>query len=348
MSREHSEEETEFIHHLKWERSHYLLEGERFIPCVYEGVEALPEGFNTIVIRLDGQLESAMDWTKPLQEAEATPHKILWKLDLGLFSRLKFPLENEMQFQSLGIALTHFRDHIWPRVAQKSLGVVLYEGGIDFTRGFPGEIDWSATKAAQQNACAAACVEYLGMLQDFLSDLIPVFVMLDAYHILDEVQQLRLLNPERWHRFHVILRHTHLPLGQMAWEGDGASGFVSLFARKTPPYLAPSIGLCIPSGDHFAADCLQELQNGLKRLTESNQPYRLIAESFLTTEWDGIDYLLFSPAGLSPQGKRKLAGFCAAGGVPVSLGLNPLGLPGELSIEKWVEIDTYSSVLHDK
>ena len=335
MSRDHSEEETEFVHHLKWERSHYLLDGQSFIPCVYEGVETLPEGFNTEVIRLDGQLSSVMEWTKQLEQAKASPHKILWKLDLGLFARLKFPLDNEMQFQSLGIALAHFRDQIWPQVAQKSLGVVIYEGGIDFTRSFPGEIDWSVSKSEQQISCAAVCVEYLGMLQDFLSDLIPVFVMLDAYHILDEVQQLRLLNPELWNRFQIVLRNNALPLGQMAWEGDAASGFVSLFVRKTPKYIAPSIGVCIPTGEHLSADCGQELQKGLNRLAAVNQPYRLIAEPFLSTEWDGIDYLLFSPIGLSAQGKRKLAGFCAAGGIPVNLGLKPLGLPGEIPLEKW-------------
>ena len=53
--------------------------------------------------------------------------------------------------------------------------------------------------------------------------------------------------------------------------------------------------------------CLMELER-------RGTPYRLIAEMYLTEEWDDLDDLIiFSPL-LSKQGLRKVQGFVAAGG----------------------------------
>jgi hypothetical protein len=74
---------------------------------------------------------------------------------------------------------------------------------------------------------------------------------------------------------------------------------------------------------------------GLDALKKRSISFKLIAESQLTSQWDGLDYLLYSPTGLSTQGKRKLQGFCAAGGTVVSTGAL-LGLPYEMGLMDWL------------
>ncbi len=61
--------------------------------------------------------------------------------------------------------------------------------------------------------------------------------------------------------------------------------------------------------------------------------YRIIPETYLTTEWHGLDYLIVDPDSLSSQGFRKLQGFCAAGGTIVSLG-KIMGLPYEILFDE--------------
>jgi hypothetical protein len=53
----------------------------------------------------------------------------------------------------------------------------------------------------------------------------------------------------------------------------------------------------------------------------------------MTSSWDGLDYMIFCKHALSPQGKRMLQGFVAAGGACVFMD-EPLGLETEVSLEE--------------
>ncbi len=98
--------------------------------------EAIPAGFNTVKIRIDGGLKSRLAW---LQEREAAWEliekgmKIFWELDLGMLSGLKNPLTHAGQFMSLKLSVEHFRDTLWKEFQESTVGVSLYRGSVDFT-----------------------------------------------------------------------------------------------------------------------------------------------------------------------------------------------------------------------
>jgi len=96
--------------------------------------------------------------------------------------------------------------------------------------------------------------------------------------------------------------------------------------RNQQPLSPPSkVGLCLPAN---AEDSLIEKMDRFLATTLA----RLIPEEKLNEEWNGLDRLVVFSEALSPQGKRKLLGFIAAGGTVATIG-HPLGLPEEESIE---------------
>jgi hypothetical protein len=58
----------------------------------------------------------------------------------------------------------------------------------------------------------------------------------------------------------------------------------------------------------------RELDAALAHLQQSGKPYRVVAEEYLTAEWDGLDELLVIASSMNPLLQRKLQGFSAAGG----------------------------------
>jgi hypothetical protein len=81
-------------------------------------------------------------------------------------------------------------------------------------------------------------------------------------------------------------------------------------------------------------DFLSKVDQVLSALAEKGVSYRLISESFLTEEWDGIDDLLVLHH-CGSLGKRKLQGFCAAGGRVVRFN-EPIGVAEEQPFEEWI------------
>ena len=59
-------------------------------------------------------------------------HKILWHLDVGSFKEMSFSLKDEAQGASLDLSIRHFLDNVWDQFQEHSMGVLLYQGGIDF------------------------------------------------------------------------------------------------------------------------------------------------------------------------------------------------------------------------
>jgi hypothetical protein len=96
----------------------------------------------------------------------------------------------------------------------------------------------------------------------------------------------------------------------------------------------PKIALCLPPNEALRPS-LYPLLNGALQLLEQRQiPCRIIPEETLINDWEQLDDLIVASTTLSPQGKRKLQGFCSAGGRVITHG--PLiGLPHEISIEAW-------------
>ncbi|WP_068468128.1 hypothetical protein [Candidatus Protochlamydia phocaeensis] len=211
--------------------------------------------------------------------------------------------------EETGLSLSSFA-HLTPQDLEQS------EGGRQLLRIF----------------CRDVRIEYLALLASRLPDALPCYLFLDASSLKDRpLWQAQLLHPERFEHLNLALKGATLPLAAWGWDSPSFSyGYVG----KQPALYVPlpkeiKIGICLPSMSCFRPSYFDGLDHALRRLLERAVPFRLIAEDHLITNWDGLDYLLYAPTGLSHQGKRKLQGFCAAGGTVVSTG-ECLGFPQEL------------------
>lgn len=296
---------------------------------------------------------------------------LFWKIKLGLFSELRMPLAYQAQYLSLGLSLEHFRDVIWKEFKSKSLGVAVYQGSADFSHQFPWDeqqiinlrgwiqdhfltveqftqetsistpsfdqinpLSLSLSPIGQQIIrlfCRDVAVEYLTLLTSRLPDSLPCYVLLDLSSIPNLLWQTQLIHPERFEKLNLAIKGAMIPFEGWGWNGASPYGIIS--QAKQPILAKPNvtIGVCLPAMDMCRPSQYQGLEEALSQLTARQIPFRLIPESRLTTDWDGLDYLLYIPAGLSVQGKRKLQGFCAAGGTAVVLG-KAIGLSYEISL----------------
>lgn len=311
-----------------------ILQVKGLTPRIFDSNElTVPEGFNTVIIRMDGRINSDLDWKgAAVQAAKAIENglAILWEINLGLFDQLKLPLESQTQFLSLTLSLEHFRDTLWKEFSYHSIGLILYRGSADFSQFFQDDSDqlghfeeWLnehfSTKYKNRSELAAfffrdVAVEYLSLLAMRLPEFIPAYLALDASSLTIE-RQLQLLNPDRFDLFQLIIKGSELPFKVV---GDEIK-----------------VGVCLPLMDCYDPDQWRGIEEAIRQLREKSIPYKLISESRLITRWEGLDYLIFAPEGLSSQGKRKLQGFCAAGGTVVSVS-TLLGLPHELLINDWL------------
>jgi len=263
------------------------------------------------VITLDCTVHSRLDWQREFEQARKAA-ALLWQLDLGLFSGLKRGLTNAMHFQALTLALEHFRDTAWKEFQPQTKGVILYCGSPDLARGFPWDDTqeknfdkWlrgrTATEELKSLYCTEAATEYLGLLVQRLPDAMPLEVHLDASAIQDPFLKVQLLNPVRYPRL------------EMQVTGGGYGIYNSATQAQ--------LGLCLPGGER--------LRGPITWLEANKLFYKVIPEEDLITEWDGLDAIIFDPQSLTAQGKRKLQGFCAAGGQAITTG-ELIGLPEEI------------------
>lgn len=349
-----------------WDRPHYFFKGHLFFPQIADEVQSLsevPAECNAVMIKLDGKTQADLSWKKEqalAKQCVEAGYAIFWEIDLGLFHRLPLPLDNQGQFLALTLALEHFRDTLWKEFKHKTLGLSIFRGALDFSANFSWDVqqidnlkNWlkelfhdeaqfeqetglplksfheAEPEYLSQNDhanqlkrlfCRDAAVEYLSLLATRLPDALPCYLFLDAESFDNPLWEAQLLNPERFDLLNLSLKHTTLP-----WD--------PLLQRGRDPV---KVGLCLPPMDMYRAENFAGLQKALEFLLKKAIPFKIIAESHLITCWDGLDYLIYVPGGLSPQGKRKLQGFCAAGGTVVTLGQS-LGLANEISFEAFYE-----------
>lgn len=278
------------------------------IPYIFDAYslhEAVPPGFNAVKVTLEAGLKSELDWKIGLETARSYAEqglKLFWNLRLGLFDDLALPLANEMQFRSLGLALKHFQDQVWKSFESESIGVCLYRGSLEFSRG----ID--------------SCGEYLSLLAQHLPDVVDVYLCLDATSVSDPLLQAKLLNKERFEHFHLIVRGSKFPLNELSWETKGQGrGLLSRTAFPIYPIETTKWALCFPSAALHCNTYDADLRKAIQILDAKQVPYRIIPESYLTQQWEGLDTLIVLNEGLSPQGVRKLQGFLAAGGEAIEV-----------------------------
>jgi hypothetical protein len=357
--------------HVEAEDDNFVLDNvpSYICPRIFEGnwQEDIPAGFDAITLSLDGRLQSDLNWKKVREQARQAVEKgyaLMWNMQIGLFTELAQPLASQSQFLSLTLALEHFRDSLWQEFKSQTLGLSLFRGSADFSKGFRWDEDqeqnlknWLQDISAPHLAtldfiqlnmhgegqqlvrlyCRDVAIEYLSLLATRLPDALPAYLYLDvaslSHSFLNEIQ---LLNPERFDRLHLALKGQRLPWNAWGWNVPTAHGYSGDDLIELPSIPMTTIGVCIPPMQFYHASHYQGLEEALMALHKKSIPFRLIAECHLTSQWDGLDYLLYCPAGLSTQGKRKLQGFCAAGGTVISIG-DHLGLPYELQLKDWLQ-----------
>ncbi len=215
-----------------------------------------------------------------------------FEFDLGLHEPY-FPLEEELHFQALAAALTHFTKNIWPQHPNAS--ATLYRGPADFSAHFR----WTECQEANFEAwkknrppnngihlrrlfCAEAFVAYFQMLAHRLPDELPISLILDPKNTGTLAEGLHLLSPERFEHF----------------------------TLETGLRFDSKLGVCFPTDEHCSGAILERLDALLPQLPS----FRPVYETHLTEQWEGLDQIYVFAGALTPQGKRKLAGFNAAGG----------------------------------
>jgi hypothetical protein len=283
-------------------------------------------------ILIDGKMQSDLDWKDAKSKASKyveEGHSLFWDIDLGLFNRLSLPLSNQTQFHSLALALEHFRDTLWTEFQAHTSGVCVYQGHGDFSCDFPWDEEqienlhkFLAEKKISKDPhilslfCRDVCVEYINLLVSCLPDSMPLHLLFDMEGVQNPLWQAQLLTKERFERIQLSVKGAVIPLS---------------FSHEDS-----HIGICFPSMKLYKQKFYEGLDEAFRWLLSKQIPFRIIPESLLITEWDGLDYLLYAPSGLTPEGRRKLLGFCAAGGTVVSVG-ELLGLPEEISFAKLQE-----------
>lgn len=357
MSRDH--------HHHEEELEEEINEQLNPHPRIYEGKwhELMPANFDAVTISLDGRMQSDLNWKEAKELAQQAIEKgyaLMWNMQLGLFDKLRHPFAHQAQFLSLTLALEHFRDSIWKEFKTHTLGLTLFRGSADFSQNFRWDEDqeqnlrhwfhdihfphFAALDLQQMNSnedakqlmrlyCRDVSIEYLALLATRVPDSLPVYLFLDTQTFAySRVAEMQMLNPERFDRLFLALRNNQLPFPTLGWGTPTVHGYSGHSLIDLPKKDMITVGICVPPMHFYQTQHFDGLEEAILVLQQRSIPFRLIAESYLTAQWDQLDYLLFSPKGLSVQGKRKLQGFCAAGGKVISTG-HLIDLPYEMNLK---------------
>ncbi len=342
---------------LSLEYPHFTLGENPFIPLIFDGgtEEKVPPEFNTVRLPLDGSMKSDLSWNGALEAAEkhrANGLKILWDVDLGLFSRLALPISDETQFRALKISLTHFCDHVWERFADDTLGICVYRGNADFSRRFPWNekqreffAQWKLEHDLQREAnsvrveqlyCRDTVAEYLHSLVAGLPGNLQVFLVLDTSTLTEDYAALELVHREVFDGFYPIIKGILAPQMGMSWDSSlSPLGALTRKASSCPPQQEPILALCLPSPDAMLKETdAQQIAHVMETLSKGS--FRIVSEAFLPSEWHGLDYLIVAGSSVSSEMFRRLQGFCAAGGTVVTYGPK-LGLDLELAFDPKAE-----------
>lgn len=267
--------------------------------------EQVPSGFRAVRIALHAGVESELRWAPILEWATSLVEAGLWlwwDLELGLFDGLHQPLNEPTQYGALAVALRHFEEKVWPDFEASSIGINLFRGSVP----------------------VGPQVEYLMELACLLPTAAAVFLCLNPTQEPGRLKRVLMTSPDLFPHLHLVVKGAEPGQECLSWgEGHSRFGYLGRSLDEGKAVSCDPFGLCLPS--------LERYQSGWEEaFVHLSAVPRLIPEAFLTHSWDGLERLVVFSEGLSCQGRRKLQGFCAAGGALLTIG-QPLGLPQESS-----------------
>ena len=270
---------------------------------------------------------------KQAYEVAQSGAKILWQLDFAFSNRLS-------DFRFEGIYNTHFEairvfnSAIGETFKANTLGYILYEGYLDVYRAFSwSDIDFIEFKEWLFDLYqtpgrlfeSSGSISGMGDFSSFdelskemfdvtpfgrhLKNLFSMNILLAYLHRLlaalaeDSHAFIDLHIPKEFHKGFV-----HQLLSKERFS------HIELFHPLEDPEKEYKIGVCLPNDPFCFPSMLQMFKKTLDDLCEKKLSFKVIPEFMMTSSWEGLDYIVYSRKGLSPQGKRILQGFCAAGG----------------------------------
>lgn len=267
--------------------------GEPFYPFI---------GENVVEISVD------LSWSSKLKFNVELPSKglILWQLQLGLENVL-MDLTDEGQFLAQVKAIQEFTRQLYEPLKERTFAFSLYRGPLDFSK----------IKRAPEEKFARRdyILDYLKLLSAYLPENPPLFLMLDG-PMIEEGEFLALTSRDHYSPFQLIIRHPLLQKMPYSFDALGwgfstvmgsAYGEKIELASKRLKY-----AFLLPHSS-CPLSIWQEFTSHMRLAKELEA--RLIPEVLLTEMWEGIDELYVLEAGVTLQGRRKLAGFEAAGGI---------------------------------
>ncbi len=321
----------------------FYLDGTPFYPLIQDRAEPLTDWSNTVLIRLPAHLSDDLDWSKEKALAERMIEAgkyLFWEIDLGLCS-FQFTPEDSAAFYSFSLAIEEFSKQLWPVFRNHTFGVSLYRGPFQPLQSFPisqWEAAFSEWKEEQGQAdyalyCAQALSEYLHRLVSFLPDALLPFALIDASEFSSASKMSQLFSKARFEHLNLAIRCAKTPFSGICWEeGQCAQGWLGAHAQTAEAHFTPTVGLCLPNDACMHSAVIQRLDSLISDLKEQKVIFRIVPEEKLTEQWDGLDKLIVLSSALSPQGKRKLLGFAAAGGTVLTIG-EPIGVPEETRLD---------------
>lgn len=204
---------------------------------------------------------------------------LMWEFDSdhpNILWELNFDIRrlNPLSLASYQLAVRTFIEKVWENHKNNTLGVVLYKGKVPHF-----ELE--------------AFADYLHLIAAALPDEVFPFALFDC------VGDPLLFSKE-------IFPHIHLGFR------SGAIGALHWGETLLPRKYDAKLGVVLPlreKGIQF-----DEVDKCLKILDQEKLSYRLIAEPYLTEEWDGLDEIIIFSNNISKWGLRMIQGFEAAGG----------------------------------
>lgn len=175
---------------------------------------------------------------------------------------------------SYQLAVTHFVQKVWEKHRENTLGVILYKGKAP-----PFEVE--------------AFADYLHHIASHLPDEAPPFALFDCAG--DPLKFSKEIFP------HIHLGFRSGPVGPIQWK-----------ETLVPRFCNAKIGVALPLREKGLQ--FDVVDACLHLLDQEKIPYRLIAEPYLTEEWDDLDEMIIFPDLISEWGLRMIQGFEAAGG----------------------------------
>jgi len=150
---------------------------------------------NALWVELPCHPSHDLNWSTQLGLAKGFKGNIVWYFNLSLEDPF-FPLEDELRFSSLALALQQFTKEVWPLFQEQTLALSLYRGPI---------VDF---------------VLYFQMLAHKLPDEAPIWLLFEIESQVPVYQALQMVFLDGFEHFTIALAGKQLPLEGYRWDQE--------------------------------------------------------------------------------------------------------------------------------